>query len=513
VAGPLALLFFAVGARARTPPPAAVCSPLVPTTWRVTRRINRDGACFTQGLFFRGRELVESCGLYGASLVRTVSLANGSFVETSRAQNNASDFGQGAALWPPVEAPAAAFFLQLTWQQQAIVVWDAATLQPYARASFASIRGEGWGLTSDGVGQLVMTDGTANLFFLAPDVAAAVATGAFAPLQPPLPVVDAIPHADGWVPQGSAPDGAGWAPRALARPKQPAGIVFGSPVPSLNELEWAHGWVLANIWCDARVAIIHPASGAVVWYLDFAQLLAENAGADCTNGLAYTMRLDIVGAPEAPHRIDGAPWGGRLWVTGKFWTHIYEVELGAFVNASLLATPALPDCPATIASPSSSPAPPSPSSTASPSAAASPSSSPAGALSAPPTLTRSGTVLRTRTGTVTPSRTVTPTRTLTPAATPSTTTMLTATRSPSQTRTQTGTVTQTRAGTLTPSTASGSSGAPGRGLVAALASAAVAGGLAAVGYAAVVWKRRAAAIAARRLTINNAELAEPLMAT
>jgi len=361
---------FAPAAGARPPPPGAANeaaaapasaftkSPLVPTTWRVVRRVDRDGGCFTQGLFFRGRELVESCGLHGQSGVRTVSLAGGAYRQTARADNPAGDFGEGAVQWPPAaeaEAaaalaaagaapppppPAGAAILQLTWQERAVVVWDAATLAPRARVPFASTSNEGWGLTSDGRATLVMSDGSSNLHFWAADVAAAVAGGAFAPERAPLPVVDRVRGGEGWAPPGPAPAGAGWAPRALVRPTRPGGVVAGVALGALNELEWAHGWVLANIWYDARVAIIHPRSGAVAWYLDFSPLLAENAGADCLNGLAYTMRLDVADADGAPPRaapLGAAPWGGRLWVTGKLWTHAYEIELGGLVDAALLA--------------------------------------------------------------------------------------------------------------------------------------------------------------------------------
>jgi glutamine cyclotransferase len=445
----LALALASRGAVAPAPPPAtSACSPLVPTTWRVVRRIARAGDCFTQGLFFRGRELVESCGLCGASRVRTVSLANGSFVETARAANNASDFGEGAAQWPPADAPnASGALLQLTWRERAVIVWDARALRPLARVPFATPSGEGWGLTSDGESELIASDGSQNLFAWAPDAAAA----GFRPLRPPLPARDAIAHADGWAPPGPAPSGSGWAPRALVRPR---GVSNGSAVVFLNELEFAHGWVLANIWYDARVAVIHPASGAVVWYLDFAPLLAENAGADVTNGLAYTMHLDIVGggggAPDGSRRRaqDVALWGGRLWATGKFWPHIYELELGGLVDASLLASPAPPRCADISASPSPS-GPPAPTATPAPTPSASPTPSPAG----------------------------------------------TSTTEPS----------------ASPAAGSGSGGgAPGHERLAALASAAAATSLAAAGW--VVWRRRAVARAAQRFAANNTDLAEPFVA-
>ena len=48
------------------------------------------------------------------------------------------------------------------------------------------------------------------------------------------------------------------------------------------------------------------------------------------------MFLDVVGGSDSPVKAS-TPWGGRLWVTGKQWRNIYEVELGGLVNASELA--------------------------------------------------------------------------------------------------------------------------------------------------------------------------------
>ena len=59
------------------------------------------------------------------------------------------------------------------------------------------------------------------------------------------------------------------------------------------------------------------------------------------NGLAYTMRLDNGAAAPAPGAagLAARAWGGRLWVTGKLWRRIYEVELGGLVEATALADP------------------------------------------------------------------------------------------------------------------------------------------------------------------------------
>ena len=331
-------------------------SPLVPTTWRVTKRINRGENCFTQGLFFRGRQMYESCGMRGASIVRRVSLAGGVFSEMNVAKNPSTDFAEGLCMWPPeaetasgAPAPASAsasgtspLLLQLTWQERAVVVWNADTLAPVERIHFESTVNEGWGITHDGFAQLVMSDGSAFLHFWSPDPAVYRASSkGMTPLRAPVKVVDRIKGGADWLPP-TAPRlyGAGWAPQTLIRPTRfGAGFGNGVAVSNLNELEWAHGWVLANIWYDNRVAIINPRSGAVVWYLDFTALVGENAGGDVLNGLAYTMRLDVADA-EARGVNDALakkPWEGRLWVTGKNWKHVYEIELGGFVDANDLA--------------------------------------------------------------------------------------------------------------------------------------------------------------------------------
>jgi len=82
------------------------------------------------------------------------------------------------------------------------------------------------------------------------------------------------------------------------------------PVYRLNELEWLpdEELVLANIWQTTRVAAIDPLSGQVVYWLELEDLVPESRGIDVANGLAL------------------AEDGRSLWLTGKFWPIIYQVE-------------------------------------------------------------------------------------------------------------------------------------------------------------------------------------------
>lgn len=84
----------------------------------------------------------------------------------------------------------------------------------------------------------------------------------------------------------------------------------GRPVRLLNELEFVGKWLYANIWKADRVAIIDVHDGRVRAWLDLSPL-RERLGRGCgvANGIAY----------------DAA--GKRLYVTGKHWDRLFEIEI------------------------------------------------------------------------------------------------------------------------------------------------------------------------------------------
>ena len=154
--------------------------------------------------------------------------------------------------------------IQLTWKSNTAFVYDRESLQVQGQFNYS---GEGWGLTTDGR-NLIMSDGTSSLRFLDPNTYAETS-------------------------RLSVHDSAG-------------------PVSRLNELEYVRGEVYANVWRSDRIARISPQTGEVVGWIDLAGLLspADNGGtADVLNGIAYD---------EA---------GDRLFVTGKWWPILFEIEL------------------------------------------------------------------------------------------------------------------------------------------------------------------------------------------
>ncbi len=256
-----------------TPNLVAEAAPLL--TARVARSYPHDPQAFTQGLvYLDDASFYEGTGLHGASSLRKVDLATGQVAAIFNLERE--HFGEGVAL-------AGERIFQLTWRSGVGFIYTYAggafnrvgtfTYPPAGRA----LPVEGWGLTFDGA-RLIMSDGTANLYVVDPEATAR--TGALAITG-----------------QVEVRDDRG-------------------PVTWLNELEYVNGAVLANIWQSDRIARIDPATGRVLAYVDLSQLRSllppgEHGPSppEVLNGIAY----DAVGS--------------RLFVTGKFWPRVFEIEL------------------------------------------------------------------------------------------------------------------------------------------------------------------------------------------
>jgi glutamine cyclotransferase len=153
---------------------------------------------------------------------------------------------------------------QLTWRSHVGFVYDKDSFQLLGFFNYPS---EGWGLTHDGK-RLIMSDGTATLHFL--NTETLEETGQI------------VVHDD------------------------------NGPVTSLNELEYIEGQVYANVWKTDRIATINPHTGQVTGWIDLIGLLSpEDYGqpVDVLNGIAYDAERD------------------RIFVTGKFWPKVFEIEV------------------------------------------------------------------------------------------------------------------------------------------------------------------------------------------
>lgn len=153
---------------------------------------------------------------------------------------------------------------QLTWQSNKAYVYDAAT---GAKLREFRYPGEGWGLTTDGE-KLYLSDGSAKIHTLDP---------------------------------------------ATFRREKHITVTFkGEPVHYLNELEWIDGRIWANVYTTDQIVVIDPATGVVEGVVDLTGLLPEadiTPATDVLNGIAYDRAT------------------GRIFVTGKNWPKLFEIEI------------------------------------------------------------------------------------------------------------------------------------------------------------------------------------------
>ena len=153
---------------------------------------------------------------------------------------------------------------QLTWLNGKAMVYDRKTFRKLREYSYD---GEGWGLTTDGK-VLYMSDGSGTIALRDPE---------------------------------------------SFRPIGTINVTIGSrKADQLNELEWIGGEIWANVYMTDNIYRIDPKSGRVVGIIDLAELqspLDVTYNTDVLNGIAHD------------------PATGRIWLTGKNWNKIYQVEI------------------------------------------------------------------------------------------------------------------------------------------------------------------------------------------
>jgi len=155
--------------------------------------------------------------------------------------------------------------VNITWTSQQGFVYDVANFKLKKTFTYP---GEGWGLANDGK-QIYMSDGSAA-----------------------IRVLD---------------------PKTLIELRRIQVSADGKPITQLNELEWVEGELYANIWQTDVIARIDPASGRVLGWIDLGGLLQfggkDVKAVDVLNGIAYDSKRH------------------RLFVTGKLWPKLFEIEL------------------------------------------------------------------------------------------------------------------------------------------------------------------------------------------
>ena len=152
---------------------------------------------------------------------------------------------------------------QLTWKSKVGFIYDLDTFKEIGTFNYPI---KGWGITQNEQ-YFILSDGTANIYFLNMDT---------------FEEVRRI--------------------RVQFNNKD----VFG-----LNELEYINGRIYANVWKTENIAIIDPHTGTVEFWIDLSDIVANEKTDSATvlNGIAYDIQAQ------------------KLYITGKFWSNIYEIKL------------------------------------------------------------------------------------------------------------------------------------------------------------------------------------------
>lgn len=153
---------------------------------------------------------------------------------------------------------------QLTWQSQIAFELDKSTFKLINKFNFNT---EGWGITNLD-GNLIMSDGSNTLYVLNPET--------FSEIKK-IEVYDNI-----------------------------------GPVNQLNELELIDGKIYANVYQTDNIVIIEPQTGKVIGKINCNGLLDKSK---------VTKEVDV---------LNGIAWdqqNRKLFLTGKWWPQIYEVQI------------------------------------------------------------------------------------------------------------------------------------------------------------------------------------------
>jgi glutamine cyclotransferase len=214
-----------------------------------------DHTAFTQGFAYANGFFYESTGRRTESSLRQVDIETGAVI---RSVSLAADFfGEGLTVLDQK-------LIQLTWQSYTGLIYSLENLSLQQEFYYTT---EGWGLTNDG-NRLIMSDGSAQIYFLDPANYAIIKT---------IAVHDTT-----------------------------------GPVRNINELEFVNGEIYANIMPSNRIACINPKTGKIRAWIDLSDILQSvkvSSGVDVLNGIAYDSESD------------------RLFITGKLWPVVFEIKL------------------------------------------------------------------------------------------------------------------------------------------------------------------------------------------
>ena len=231
-----------------------------PISINITATYPHDDSAYTQGLVVHAGKLYEGTGDFKNSSLREYDIKTGKIIR-KHVMGTADIFGEGITIYKNR-------IYQLTWQNNLVNVYDLKNIDKPEKTFSWPL--EGWGITHH-ADELIISDGTANIYFVNPDDFKIKRT---------LQVIDQ---------QG--------------------------PVDNLNELEMIDGFLYANVYLKDHIIKINLQNGHVVGKIDLPGLIRQYAPqfvpkeGEVLNGIAYDSTT------------------GKVYITGKHWPKLFEGTL------------------------------------------------------------------------------------------------------------------------------------------------------------------------------------------
>lgn len=220
-----------------------------------------DNQAFTQGFELSpSNDLVIATGLYGESYIGELDLQTG-HVEVYDVLDEAL-FGEGITFTPD-------YLWQVTWENEQALKRD---IKTYEVVDVVDYDGVGWGLAYDDQADVIwMSNGSNQL------------------LKRNSSTFELLGSVD---------------------------IYFeGEPLDQLNELEFANGWIYANVWFQDTIYQIDPTTGQVVSHYEFGPIIDA---LDLTDEQIESMNV-LNGIAHIE--------GDNFYITGKNYPFVLEVTL------------------------------------------------------------------------------------------------------------------------------------------------------------------------------------------
>lgn len=227
-------------------------------TFTIENKYPHDTAAFTEGLQIYKGKMYEGTGDYENSTIQIADIKTGKVLSKHK-MGTSQIFGEGINVFKGK-------IYQLTWKNNIVYVYNENDIsKPIKELKWPY---DGWGMTNNGT-DLIIGDGTANLYFVNPD---------------DFSVKNTI----------QVRDNTGF-------------------VSQVNELEYIDGYIYANVWQTNVIIKIDPANGHVVGRM----VLPDLPNQHFTNQIVED-RTDV---------LNGIAWDSttkKMYITGKRWPYVFE---------------------------------------------------------------------------------------------------------------------------------------------------------------------------------------------